>query len=452
MVSWAMDRSIIAAYDKPVPRYTSYPTAAQFTAAVGPAEHARWLGALEGDAAALYLHVPFCRQLCWYCACHTMAIRSDGTLDRYTSCLLDEMELVASSANGLIVGAVQWGGGTPSQLGAARLRKVGERIGTLFDRRSDVEVSLEVDPRYCDDELVEAMAAVGVTRASLGVQDFDDSVQQAINRRQSFELTAAALRRLRGAGIKRANIDLVYGLPRQSPETLARTLEQAIALAPDRFAVFAYAHVPWMKPHQKLIDEAQLPQAAQRAVMADLVTESLTDAGYVRVGLDHYARPSDPLARAAAGGTLRRTFQGYVADPVTWVVGVGASAISSLPDGHCQNDADAGRYMAALEAGCFATVRGVALDAEDRLRAHIIGQLMCAYSADLESTCRRHGVACADFLNTVTGLERLRRDGLVLLEEGHLLVTEAGQPLVRSVCAAFDRYYTGAEGRHARGI
>ncbi len=452
-----MERSIaaapiIAAYDRPVPRYTSYPTAAQFSAAVGPEQHARWLADLEGEFAALYLHVPFCRQLCWYCACHTMAMRSETTLERYGAALLGELDLLAARVPELIVGSVQWGGGTPSQLGAARLKKVGSRINELFDRRAGTEISLEVDPRYCDDELVEAMAAIGVTRASLGVQDFDETVQRAINRAQGFDVTAAALQRLRAAGITRSNIDLVYGLPRQSLETLARTLDQAIQLAPDRFAVFAYAHVPWMKAHQRLIDEAALPQAPDRAAMAALVGERLTGAGYLQVGLDHYARPTDPLARATAGGKLRRTFQGYVADEAAWVVGVGASSISSLPRGYSQNDADVARYMAALETGRFATARGVEVNADDRLRADIISHLMCAYSADLEAICRDHGVACGQFLPTIEGLERLRRDGLVSLEHGRLEVTDLGRPLVRSVCAAFDRYYTGAEGRHARGI
>lgn len=447
-----MDRSIIAAYDKPVPRYTSYPTAAQFSGKIGAGEHESWLRDLAGAFAALYVHVPFCRQLCWYCACHTMAMRSESTLERYASALLRELELVTRAVPEAVVDAVQWGGGTPSQLGAPRLRTIGRHIDALFARRAGAEMSMEIDPRYCDDELVDAMVDIGVTRASLGVQDFDEAVQQAINRAQSFERTAATLQRLRDAGIDRANIDLVYGLPRQTLETLSRTLDKALALSPDRFAVFAYAHVPWMKPHQRLIDEVALPQAPERAAMAALVSVRLIGAGYVQVGLDHYARPADPLARASAGGRLRRTFQGYVADEAAWVVGIGASSISSLPRGYSQNAVDAAQYMTALEQGRFATARGVAVDADDRLRADIIGALMCAYSADIEGICHRHGVAAEKFLDAISGLERLRRDGLVSLQHGRLEVTDLGRPLVRSVCAAFDRYYTGVAGRHARGI
>ena len=447
-----MDRSLIAAYDKPVPRYTSYPTAAQFSDKIGADDQTAWLRDLAGEFAALYVHVPFCRQLCWYCACHTMAMRSEGTLERYAWALLRELELVVETAPEAIVDAVQWGGGTPSQLGASRLRSTGRRINALFSRRAGAEMSMEIDPRYCDDVLVDAMADIGVTRASLGVQDFDEAVQQAINRAQSFEATAAALQRLRDAGINRVNIDLVYGLPLQTLETLSLTLDKALALSPDRFAVFAYAHVPWMKPHQRLIEEARLPQASERAAMASLVSERLIGAGYIQVGLDHFARPTDPLARAVIDGKLRRTFQGYVVDAAAWVIGIGASSISSLPQGYSQNVVDAAQYMSLLEQGRFATARGVAVDADDRLRADIIGHLMCACSADIEGICRRHGVAAGRFLNSIGGLERLRQDGLISLQHGHLEVTDLGRPLVRSVCAAFDRYYTGAAGRHARGI
>ena len=447
-----MEAATIAAYDRPVPRYTSYPTAAQFDSSVGPGEHEAWLGDLRASDAALYLHVPFCRQLCWYCACHTMAMRKDGTLDSYAAALQGELLQLSRVAPDFVVGAVQWGGGTPSQLGAKRLRAVGELVNTLFDRRGDAELSMEIDPRFCDDETVQTMADLGVRRVSFGVQDFDETVQRAINRMQSFDMTASALERVRGAGIKGVNLDLVYGLPGQNLETLARTLDLALALAPDRFAVFAYAHVPWMKPHQKLIPTELLPGAAIRLEMATLVSERLVAGGYVRVGLDHYARPRDKLAQAVAGGVVRRNFQGYVADGSPWVIGVGASAISSLPAGFSQNASDPAGYMAAVERGEFATARGIAVGTEDRLRGDIIGQLMCGYVADIGAACRRHSAEPAGFLAGIDGLDPLVRDGLVRLDGESLVVTERGRPLVRSVCAAFDRYYTGREGRHARGI
>ncbi len=225
-----MDPALLAAYDRPVPRYTSSPTAAQFDAAVGQAEHASWLADLDGGAAALYFHVPFCRELCWYCACHTMAMRREGTLEGYADALVRELEAVARAAPGMIIDAIQWGGGTPSQLGPDRLRVVARRIDALFDRRSPAEVSLEIDPRYCDSDLAMTAAELGVTRASLGIQDFEPAVQQAINRHQSFGTTSAAVELLRAAGIRRLNVDLVYGLPRQTLDSLASTLESRSGL------------------------------------------------------------------------------------------------------------------------------------------------------------------------------------------------------------------------------
>ena len=447
-----MANPVAAAYDRPVPRYTSYPTAAQFDARVGPAQHRAWLAELNGSSAALYLHVPFCTELCWYCACHTAAVNRDDSLKSYAHALALEIDRVATLAPELVVAGIQWGGGTPSHLGPARLIELAERLELRFDRLSDAEISMEIDPRYCSDDTVAAMKEIGVNRASLGVQDFDPAVQRAINRLQSAEMTEAAIDRLRGAGISRINIDLVYGLPRQTLDSLARTLDAAIALAPDRFAVFGYAHVPWMKPRQQLIDAATLPDTELRAEMAALVEHHLTAAGYVQIGLDHYARPRDPLATAAACGRLRRTFQGYVASDAPWVVGIGASAISSLRGGFTQNVASAGRYVAALEAGTLATARGVALDDTDRLRGEIINRLMCVNAVDVGAVCREHDVRPADFLAGIEALPRLVEDGLVVQQGESLVVTELGRPLVRCVCAAFDRHLAGSAGRHTRAI
>jgi oxygen-independent coproporphyrinogen III oxidase len=447
-----MDASTVATYDKPVPRYTSYPTAAQFDASVGRIEHADWLSGLSGERAVLYLHVPFCRELCFYCACNTGVVRQAGTLDAYARAMTRELEQVARLVPGLRIESVQWGGGTPPQLGARRLLSVARRIEALLDIRPGREMSMEIDPRFCDDEAVEAMATIGVTRASLGVQDFDIAVQRAINRLQSSESTAIVIDRLRDAGIRQINIDLVYGLPLQTLESLADTLEQAIALDADRFAVFGYAHVPWMKPRQRLIDESMLPRAALRAEMADLVSRRLMAAGYVKLGLDHYARPSDALALAASERRLRRSFQGYVADDSPWVVGIGASAISSLPRGYVQNTAQTAAYMDAVERSGLATARGIAWSAADRLRGAIISELMCHFEVDLEAVCLRHEQDLRLLLSDVVGLPSLVADGLVCLEGSRLVVTDRGRPLVRSVCAVFDQHYTGAEGRHARGI
>ena len=258
--------------------------------------------------------------------------------------------------------------------------------------------------------------------------------------------------RIRGAGIGRINIDLVYGLPKQTPETLARTLDAALDLAPDRFAVFAYAHVPWMKARQRLIETESLPGAEARAAMANLVAERLVEGGYKRIGLDHYARPNDALSTAADRGRLRRSFQGYVAVDQPSVVGLGASAISSLPRGYTQNIADPGRYQSMIEAGCFASARGLELTDADRLRGEIIEKLMCSFSVDLDDVCRRHGASARSFVSEVAALPQLVSDGLVQRDGEKLQVTERGRPLVRFVCAAFDAHLAHADGRHSRGI
>lgn len=447
-----MDAALLSAYGRPVPRYTSNPTAAQFGTAVGPVQHAAWLADLAGTSAALYLHVPFCRQLCWYCACHTMAMRSESTLDAYADALSWEVLKVAQTAPGLAIDAIQWGGGTPGQIGRARLRRIGLRVATLFDRRPQAEIAFEVDPRYCGPELATAVAELGVTRVSLGVQDFDPLVQRAINRIQSLDDTAGVIDRLRAAGIRRLNIDLVYGLPHQTLDSLAKTIGQALQFTPDRFAVFGYAHVPRMKPHQRLIDTAVLPGLPLRAEMADLVANRLTAAGYVRVGLDHYAVPEDSLAVAMANSSLQRNFQGYVADGSRWVVGVGASAISSLPLGFSQNVVNTRHYISAAIKDEFATARGVALTSDDRLRGEIIQQLMCRNHVDLAECCRRFGIDPETFAAGIEQLPSLEKHGLIEGEGLRLAVTEKGRPLVRFVCAAFDRYYRAGAGRHASGI
>ena len=447
-----MDATTIAAYDRSVPRYTSYPTAAQFHGAVGAVQHKAWLGDLGRDGSTIYLHVPFCARLCWSCACHTAAMNRSESLAAYARALAKEIDLVAEATPGMMVGQIQWGGGTPSQLGSANLVAVAKRLAARFDRRSGSETSMEADPRFCDDEFVATMREIGVDRVSFGVQDFDLDVQKAINRLQSIEDTASAIKRIRAAGIARINIDLVYGLPKQTPETLARTLDAALELAPDRFAVFAYAHVPWMKARQRLIEAESLPGAEARAVMADLVAQRLVEGGYKRLGLDHYARPNDALSTAADRGRLRRSFQGYVVVDQPSVVGLGASAISSLPRGYTQNIADPGRYQSMIEAGCFASARGLEFTDADRLRGEIIEKLMCSFSVDLDDVCRRHGASARSFISEVTALPQLVSDGLVQRDGEKLHVTERGRPLVRFVCAAFDAHLAHADGRHSRGI
>lgn len=448
-----MNEDLIRRLDRPVPRYTSYPTAAQFHAGVGAAHQSDWLGSQGGRALALYVHVPFCHSLCRYCACHTAVARDQAVLDRYAESVAREAELLRPALPaGIAWRARQWGGGTPTQIGAKAFLALSRRLDAHFPLDPGAEHSVEIDPRAFDAPLADALAEAGVTRASLGVQDFDPAVQAAIERRQDAALTAGAIALLRARGIARINLDLVYGLPRQSLASLAATLEAALALAPDRIAVFGYAHVPWMKPRQRLIDESTLPGAALRHAMASLVAERLEGAGFQRVGLDHYARPDDPLAAAARAGRVARSFQGYSDLPVEGTLGLGASAISSYPEGYAQNATATRDYLAAIAAGRLATARGVARDAEDRLRGAIIERLLCDFAVDLRPVCAEAGWPPAAFAELLPALDGFAAEGLLRRDGWRIVMTPAGRPWVRSVAALFDRHHRPAEGRHARAV
>jgi oxygen-independent coproporphyrinogen-3 oxidase len=448
-----MQTDLIQRLDRPVPRYTSYPTAAQFHPGIGPAEQQRWVGQQAGRALALYLHVPFCRSLCHYCACHTAVVRDPTLLAGYADAVAAEAALLAPRLpEGLRWAARQWGGGTPTQLGPANFLSLSRRLDRDFPLAAGAEHSVELDPRAFDAALADALAEAGVTRASLGVQDFDPAVQQAIHRQQDVAMTAGAIALLRARGIRRINLDLVYGLPRQSLESLDRTLTAALGLAPDRIAVFGYAHVPWMKRHQRLIDERTLPGAAERHAMATLVAQRLGAAGFVGVGLDHYARPDDPLARASAAGLVSRSFQGYSDLPVQGTLGLGASAISAWAEGYAQNHVGTRDYLAAIRAGRLATARGVARSADDRLRGRVIERLLCDLAVDLAAEAAAAGEPVEDFAELLPALRGFAADGLLRLEGWRLAMTQRGRPWVRSVAALFDRHLRPQAGRHARAV
>lgn len=445
--------TLASKYDRAVPRYTSYPTAAQFHPGVGPAQLARWLGVQGGRRLAHYVHVPFCRSLCWYCACHTTVVNRPEPLAAYAENLAAEAALMARHLPEDVVWAArQWGGGTPTHLGAPTFLALSRRLDKLFPLAPHAEHSVELDPRAFDERLADALAEARVTRASLGVQDFDPAVQRAIHRRQSAEETAAAVVRLRARGIGRINLDLVYGLPQQTLETLQRTLGAALALQPDRFAVFGYAHVPWMKRHQRLIDQSSLPDAALRHAMSELVAETLQQAGYRRIGLDHYALADDGLARAAAQGRLRRSFQGYSDLGLDGTLGLGASAITDLPEGLAQNAVSVTGHGDALTKGRLATVRGVARGPADRLRGAVIERLLCDFSVDLEAEALARKADPLPLLKALDGLAPFLADGLVEQQGWRLAMTPGGRPWVRAVAALFDEYLPTSAGRHSRAV
>ena len=337
--------------EQAVPRYTSYPTAPNFSAAVDGPVYRGWLAALDAGATlSLYLHIPYCHDLCLYCGCHTKATRQHRPVAAYAARLAQEIALVARHAGQRRVTHLHWGGGTPSTLGADLLQSLADELRRHFDLSALREHAIELDPRYLTPPLAQVLRDIGVNRASLGVQDFDAQVQRAVGRIQPFTMVKRAVETLRDAGIGSINLDLMYGLPRQTVDGVRQTAIMADELKPQRIAVFGYAHVPWFRPQQRLIDTAHLPGAPQRLAQAEAAHGILVQMGYQAIGLDHYARPDDPLTPAAKTGRLHRNFQGYTVDDADALVGFGASAISRLPQGFAQNAPDVAGYSRAITA------------------------------------------------------------------------------------------------------
>ncbi|MDI9849006.1 oxygen-independent coproporphyrinogen III oxidase [Rhodoblastus sp. 17X3] len=439
--------------EKSVPRYTSYPTAPHFSDAVGPDQFAEWLGALPVDTRlSLYLHVPYCRELCTYCGCHTRATRKNEPLDAYAETLAREIDMVARTSPAREVVHAHWGGGTPGLLGGARLRALTDSLRGHFNFSAKAEISIELDPRHVDGDLALALAGAGFNRVSLGVQDFNPHVQKAIGRIQPFEVVERAVGLLRVAGFRAINLDLMYGLPFQTEEDVVNTAELAASLAPSRLALFGYAHAPWFAKRQTLIDAAALPGAAERLRQAATARKTLADRGYVAIGLDHFALPDDPMAVALRAGNLRRNFQGYTVDQAEALLPFGASSIGRLPQGYAQNAADVGSWRRAIEAGRFATVKGIALSRDDLARAAVIERLMCDFSVD-------YGVIAENMLGDVAAfdaaeadLAQLIREGVASQEGRRVSITEAGRPFMRLVAAAFDAYLPTRAARHSVAV
>jgi oxygen-independent coproporphyrinogen-3 oxidase len=441
-------------YDLRVPRYTSYPTAPHFTVDVDSATYGAWLGQLDRDAPlSVYVHIPFCDEMCWFCGCWTKIVKRYEPIRSYLDALHGEIRLVAGKLPArMTVGHLHFGGGSPTMLAPGDWLALTDALGQSFTLADGCEVAVELDPRDTTEAYVAALAEAGVTRASIGVQDFDADVQRAINRHQPFEVVERVTNWLRHHGIGDINLDLMYGLPHQTVAKVEAMVDLSLRLAPSRMALFGYAHVPWMKSHQKLIDETALPDALERLRQFDAASRRLLAAGYVAVGLDHFARPDDALSAALAAGRLRRNFQGYTADDAPILLGLGASAIGTLPEGYVQNAQPLADYRRCVEAGRLPTARGVALSADDRLRRDIIEQLMCTLRVDLSALCREHGVNISTLEADLRRLVPLAADGLVQLKDGRITVTGIGRPFVRIVAAAFDAYLQPDAPRHSRAI
>lgn len=435
-----------------LPRYTSYPPSPHFTADIGAERHAAWLAATPPwTTASLYLHVPFCRSMCWYCGCHTSITRHDAPIADYVDVLGREIGLVAARFEHVpLVRHVHFGGGTPTVMAPDAFVGLVAGLRARFPFDPDAEIAVEIDPRTLVPAMTAALGRAGVTRASLGVQSFDPVVQEAIRRQQSFAVTAAAVVGLRAAGVRGINLDLIYGLPHQTVGSCVETVRHCLELRPDRFAVFGYAHVPTFKKHQRHIDEATLPDGRVRLDQAEAIAETLVTAGYRRIGLDHYALPDDPLEIAQAEGRLRRNFQGYTVDPSDMLIGLGASAIGRLPQGYVQNAPGLRAYVERVGEGGLATVKGYALTPEDRLRADLIERIMCDFAVDVGQVCRAHGRDAQAFLATLPRLPTLIADGLVRRDGARLVIPDEARTFVRTVAAVFDAHLGTSAVVHSR--
>ncbi len=458
-----MRNELLKKYGGPVPRYTSYPTAPQMTSDIDGDVVLQWVSELPNDEPiSLYCHIPFCDSLCWFCGCHTKvtnrAENSDGPVSRYVALMEQELLTLAAAAskganNPPSTARIHWGGGSPTILTPDLITRLSAAIDNAFPIAEGRVFSVEIDPRGVDLDRMEALAAAGVNRISIGVQDFDPAVQTAINRRQSFDETERVVSGMRERGVESINIDLIYGLPFQTSGTIDATIDQVMRLAPDRISLFGYAHVPWMKKHQALIDTDTLPDQENRAIMATQAAKLLCKAGYEQIGIDHFALPKDRLVALRDTGQLRRNFQGYTDDPTKTLLGCGVSAISRFSSGLAQNETELPAYRRHVLAGEPPIARGCRTNKHDRLRAAIIEKLMCNFAVDLRQILNDMNSDSKEIEADIDRLSPLVRDGLVTLSEGLILsITDLGRPYTRQVAACFDEYLPRAKGRHSMTV
>jgi oxygen-independent coproporphyrinogen-3 oxidase len=450
-----MDTQLISFATQDVPRYTSYPTAVQFQAGFPGATADQWLASMPpGVTLSVYVHIPFCRQLCWYCGCHTTVPNSYDRAARYVGHLVRDIMRSASVFQGRKGGVthLHFGGGTPTYLDDFHIGEIVEAIDKGFGLAPGGEMALESDPRTLTRERAKVLARMGFNRISFGVQDFATPVQMKINRLQTYGLVAAANDYLREAGFASVNFDLMYGLPGQTVESVARTAQQAAGLKPDRISVFGYAHVPWFKKHQKMISDADLPGVHARYAQATMIEAELNAQGYASIGLDHFALEHDELTRAARNGTMRRNFQGYTTDVSDALLAFGASSIGEFSQGFVQSARDTLEWSQRIERDESPVVRGIATNPEDRLRAEVIERLMCDLTVDPAAIAASHGFPAYVFDDLPEKLEPMIAAGIAVVEGSRITVPAKHRLFLRNVAAAFDTHFVSAPNRHAKAV
>ena len=439
--------SKLGLFDARVPRYTSYPTAPHFSADIGAADFAAWVRAIPAESqVSLYMHVPFCRRLCWFCACRTQGTRSDEHVIAYAETLKQELRLMAANlAPGVTLSRLHWGGGTPTLLPARTIEGLARAVFDVVPLGPDAEFSVEIDPNEIDDERLDALAAVGMTRASIGIQDFDPEIQKIIGREQSYETTYKAIEAIRARGVRSLNADILYGLPQQTRTKITESVQKLLSLSPDRVALYGYAHVPWMARRQMMIPSDGIPTPEERLKLFETARRLFVWDGYERIGTDHFARTGDGLEVAARTGRLRRNFQGYTDDTAPALIGLGASSISRFPQGYAQNAPGPSAHTKAIRDGRFSTVRGHRFVGEDLLRARIIEALMCDFRVSRAELAATFGALGSRVDAMFREVSEAFPNAAILTEDG-LSIPERARPLTRMIARAFDAYDLSKDG------
>ena len=446
---------LLRQYDRPGPRYTSYPTAVEFNDSFDDVSYRGRLAAaadLPEQPLSLYVHLPFCEARCSYCGCMVIITQKREVAARYLNYLEREIEMLARTLGGRRrVVQHHWGGGTPTYLTVEQIERLHGIVARHFDLDPDAERAIEIDPRVTSHAQLDLLKRLGFNRLSMGVQDFTPDVQVAINRRQSEAQTRELYAYARAAGFESINVDLIYGLPRQTPATFRETLASVVEMRPNRIAVYSYAHVPWLRPNQKEINQADLPDANVKFELFGSAVETFLGAGFSQIGMDHFALPDDELATAARERRLHRNFMGYTTRPAPDMVGVGVSAIGDVRGAFAQNEMKLPRYYQAIDAGAFPIERGYVLSRDDQIRRYVIGQLMCNFHLERQAVDELFGVDFSTYF--VNELEALAgpggpvRDGFLSIDENALMVTAQGRLFVRNICMAFDKYLPTHSGR-----
>ncbi len=439
-------------FDAKVPRYTSYPTAPHFSNDVGADVFGDWIARIEpGSAISLYVHVPFCRRLCWFCACRTQGTQTDSPVIAYVDVLKAELDLLAARLpEGVVLSRLHWGGGTPTLLNADLMRDLARYILDIVPLGPDAEFSVEIDPNEIDEARLDALAEAGMNRASIGVQDFDDEIQKTIGRIQSYDTTREAVDMIRARGITSLNADILFGLPHQTKARMTESVQKLLSLSPDRVALYGYAHVPWMAKRQQLIPSEALPTPEQRLDLFDTARRLFMWDNYAEIGIDHFATQEDGLTKALKAGQLKRNFQGYTDDQAEVLIGVGASSISRFPQGYAQNNPATSAHTKAIRDGQFSTSRGHLFKGQDVLRARLIEALMCDFRVDSSEILRGYDVSSAE-LNKMYAEVNARFEGLLRVTEDGLFIPPEARALTRMIARSFDAYDLSKAG-HSSAI